>query len=127
KVYLYPARFVEGGRHSNVLQKRGSVGVRLGAAVLVLVWAPGALADQPSKLYKEGRKAERAGEMARAFLLYSQAAALAPGKNTYWLRSQAVRTRAALQSRISLPTSESDATPARPDAPQPDQPITAKD
>src|SRR5438876_10916628 len=33
--------------------------------------------------------------MARAYLLYSQAAALAPQQKIYWLRSQAVRTRAA--------------------------------
>ncbi len=45
--------------------------------------------------------------MARAYLLYSQAAALAPTKNAYWLKSQAVRTRAALQSKISISDSDS--------------------
>jgi general secretion pathway protein D len=110
-----------------VLTKRRKVGVCLPAAVVALVCASGALADQASNLYKQGRKAERAGEMARAYLLYSQAAALAPKKNTYWLRSQAVRTRAALQSRISPPVSEGDSTADIADEPAPADPITAKD
>ena len=36
--------------------------------------------------------------MAQAYLLYSEAAAMAPNNKTYWLRSQAVRTRAALEA-----------------------------
>jgi len=63
--------------------------------------------------------------MARAYLLYSQAAALAPQQKIYWLRSQAVRTRAALQSKISLPASESDSEDA--DEPEPSQPVTPKE
>jgi hypothetical protein len=50
------------------------------------------------KLYKEAREAERAGKFQKAYLLYSQAAVLDPGNRTYWLRSQAVRTRAALEA-----------------------------
>jgi hypothetical protein len=80
-------------------------GSALLATILVLVYPFLAAADQASKLYKEGRKAERKGEMAHAWLLYSQAAALAPKKSLYWLRSQAVRTRAALQSQVSIPPS----------------------
>lgn len=76
------------------------------AVVIALLAAPGALADEASKLYKKGRKAEREGEMAKAYLLYSKAAALAPKKKTYWLRSQAVRTRAASQSKFEVPPLE---------------------
>lgn len=69
----------------------------------LLVWlaAAGALAAAPpaAKLYKEGLRAEQNGKMARAYLLYSQAAALDPSNQMYWLRSQAVRTRAALEAR----------------------------
>jgi general secretion pathway protein D len=45
--------------------------------------------------------------MALAYALYSQAAALEPGKRTYWLRSQSVKSRAAMQAKpvpvFSLP------------------------
>jgi len=57
-------------------------------------------ASEAGKLYKEGQKAELAGEMARAYLLFSRAAALEPNNQMYWLKSQALRTRAALQSKV---------------------------
>ncbi len=71
-----------------------------------MVWLvlAGALAGQgPSgnDLYLRGRRAERAGHMAEAYLLYSQAAAMSPQNKTYWLRSQAVRTRAALEAKVT--------------------------
>ena len=78
--------------------------------VMALAFALEAHASQASNLFKQGRKAERNGEMAKAYLLYSEAAALAPKNNTYWLKSQAVRTRAALQSKTSLPASEADSS-----------------
>ena len=59
---------------------------------------PPAALDRAAKIYDEGRKAERAGQMARAYLLYSQAAALNPSNQLYWLKSQAVQSRAALES-----------------------------
>jgi general secretion pathway protein D len=37
--------------------------------------------------------------MSQAYLLYSQAAALDPKNKTYWLRSQAVRSRAAMEAK----------------------------
>lgn len=55
------------------------------------------------KLYEEGRREERAGHMARAYLLYSQAAGLEPENQLYWLRSQAVQSRAALESPPKAP------------------------
>ncbi len=58
-------------------------------------------ANEPSAevLYKRGRSAEKAGHMAQAYLLYSEAAAMEPNNLTYWLRSQAVRSRAALEAK----------------------------
>jgi general secretion pathway protein D len=105
--------------------------VSLVAVLIALAAAPGALGDEASKLYKQGRKAERSGEMAKAYLLYSKAAALAPKKQIYWLRSQAVRTRAALQSKFELPASGSgaDSVEGDPEATEqgPAEPITEKD
>ena len=59
------------------------------------------LADDPApwELYEQGRAAEKAGHMSQAYLLYSQAAALDPKNKTYWLRSQAVRSRAAMEAK----------------------------
>jgi type II secretory pathway component GspD/PulD (secretin) len=51
------------------------------------------------ELYESGRDAEKKGHMAQAYLLYSEAAALEPRNQTYWLRSQAVRSRAALEAK----------------------------
>ena len=61
------------------------------------------LADDPSaaELYKRGREAEKKGHMAQAYLMYSEAAAKDPNKRIYWQRSQAVRSRAALESKVT--------------------------
>src|SRR5438552_4462172 len=86
--------------------------VRIPALIVCLlaVWPLAAdnaqkTADSAQKLYDEARKAERSGQMARAYLLYSQAAALAPQNELYRLRSQAVEGRAALQSPPKAPVS----------------------
>jgi general secretion pathway protein D len=42
--------------------------------------------------------------MAEAYLLYSQAAAMSPQNKAYWQRSQAVRTRAALEAKVAPPS-----------------------
>jgi len=55
-----------------------------------------------ARIYEEARQAERAGQMTRAYLLYSQAAALEPTNQFYWLKSQAVQSRAALESPPKL-------------------------
>src|SRR5207244_5728328 len=55
-------------------------------------------------LYLRARKAERAGHMAEAYLLYSQAAAMSPENKIYWQRSQAVRTRATLEAKVAPAT-----------------------
>ena len=61
--------------------------------------------QQPSAndRYLAARRAERAGHMAEAYLLYSEAAAMDPNNKMYWLRSQAVRTRAALEAKVAPP------------------------
>ncbi|MBI1790483.1 MAG: hypothetical protein HYR60_23365, partial [Acidobacteria bacterium] len=69
--------------------------------LILAVCLPAAAGPSASQFYRQGRQAERSGEMARAYLLYSQAAALAPNKKSYWLRSQAVRSRAALQAKVT--------------------------
>jgi Flp pilus assembly secretin CpaC len=69
-------------------------------AVLALAASLAAQSQTAADVFLRGRKAERAGHMAEAYLLYSQAAAMAPENKTYWLRSQAVRTRAALETKV---------------------------
>jgi len=61
------------------------------------------MADDPSAatLYKRGRKAEKQGHMAQAYLMYSEAAAKQPNNLLYWQRSQAVRSGAALEAKAS--------------------------
>ncbi len=66
------------------------------------------LADGPSaaQLYEKGRKAEKAGRMAEAYVMYSEAAALEPKNETYFWRSQAVRSRAALEAKATPQAAE---------------------
>jgi len=68
--------------------------------LLACLLVPLLLADGPaaSELYEKGLKAEKAGHIAEAYLLYSQAYAQDPDNRTYWLRSQAVKSRAGLQA-----------------------------
>lgn len=81
--------------------------------LIVLALTAGLLRpDEAERIYKRGRKAERAGDMASAYLLYSEAAALQPAKQLYWLRSQAVRSRAALAARPGPAPRNTPADPA---------------
>jgi general secretion pathway protein D len=61
-----------------------------------------------SEVYEKARAAEKAGHMAEAYLLYSQASAMAPQNTMYWLRGQAVRTRAAQEAHV-MPAFDLDA------------------
>src|ERR1700722_14789778 len=111
---------------------RRRAGVCLIVAGIVCLGSPSIVfADQASKLYKAGRKAERKRDMVQAYLLYSEAAALAPQKKIYWLKSQAVRSRAGLQSKLALPASSGtdsiEETADLPDEPDPGSAITEKD
>ena len=71
----------------------------------LLGWIAAAMlcAQTPSaaELYARGRKAERAGHMAEAYLMYSQAAAMSPGTKLYWERSKAVEMRASLEAKTA--------------------------
>lgn len=96
--------------------------VRLILAGLLL--AAGILAGAEKtagRLFKEGRKAERAGDVVRAYLLYSQAAALEPENMSFWLRSQALRAHASVLAKPKLQPlarAESEAEVRREEAPK---------
>src|ERR1022692_361091 len=79
--------------------------VRIRVAIVWLALAAALPGQGPSgnDLYLQGRRAERGGHMAEAYLLYSQAAAMSPQNKTYWQRSLAVRTRAALEAKVAPP------------------------
>ena len=81
--------------------------VRWSVPILALLLAGCLAAEELSawELYEFGRDAEKKGHMAQAYLLYSEAAALEPRNQTYWLRSQAVRSRAALEAKPAPPVS----------------------
>jgi general secretion pathway protein D len=81
--------------------------VRWSVPILALLLAGCLAAEELSawELYEFGRDAEKKGHMAQAYLLYSEAAALEPRNQTYWLRSQAVRSRAALEAKPVPPVS----------------------
>ena len=81
---------------------------------LMLASMPASAQQSPGEIYSEARKAEKKGEMALAYALYSQAAALEPKNRTYWLRSQSVKRRAAMQAR-PLPTTLPDPAADSPD------------
>ena len=65
-----------------------------------------------AELYIRGRKAERAGRMAEAYLLYSQAAAESPNTKAYWQRAKAVESRAALETKAQPPALATVTAPA---------------
>jgi len=68
------------------------------------------LAADPSaaELFRRGRDAEKHGRMAEAYMAYSQAAAKDPQNRTYWLRSQQVRSRAALETTAAAAQTAAD-------------------
>ncbi len=68
----------------------------LGAADAPVAWSD----TSAWEVYERGREAEKAGRMTDAYIFYSQASAMAPKNQTYWLRSQAVRSRAALEAKV---------------------------
>jgi general secretion pathway protein D len=92
--------------------------------LICLLLAAFLAADEPSAwdLYERGRDAEKAGHMAEAYILYSEAAAKDPHNRSYWQRSQAVRMRASLQSMplpAEVPTDQMEVLPEAPDKPIP--------
>jgi hypothetical protein len=55
------------------------------------------------QLYKDAQQAERAGQTARAYVLYAQAAAADPANLSYWERAQALRPIASLLKQTAPP------------------------
>jgi general secretion pathway protein D len=74
--------------------------VRILLVLAELCLVTGAWATEASDLYRDGRKAEKAGHIAQAYLLYSEAAALDPGNHLYWLRSEALKTGAMMEGKV---------------------------
>jgi general secretion pathway protein D len=52
------------------------------------------------QLFKDGLKAEKAGQTVRAYLLYAEAAAADPSNLAYWERAQATRPLASLMNGV---------------------------
>lgn len=67
---------------------------RLFCVLLVAILAGGA--DNAALLFQQAQKAERAGQITRAYLLYAEAAAADPKNLVYWERAQALRPMASL-------------------------------
>ena len=83
--------------------------VRTFPLLLALTLTTGLWASEASKLYREARQAEKAGQVARAYLLYSEAAALEPDNHLYWARTVALQARAALASKAMPPVAPAEA------------------
>jgi general secretion pathway protein D len=67
-----------------------------GLAVLILAPALAWAASQAEQLFEQGQKAERAGDPARAYVYYTQAAVADPGNLKYWSRAEALRPMAGI-------------------------------
>jgi general secretion pathway protein D len=79
--------------------------MRIRVSFVAMLLAVRLLAQDPQEpsaweLYERGRDAEKAGHMAQAYLYYAEASAKDPRNKTYWNRTQAVQSRAALESKL---------------------------
>ena len=74
-------------------------------ALLLLIASTlcGGSPQEARRLFREGQKAERAGQLAQAYVLYTRALAEDPGNLDYWLRGQALRVPARMLSDQVLP------------------------
>lgn len=77
--------------------------VRLISIALLAAGLLSAAGPDAKQLAKDAEKAERAGDAVRAYLLYSQAAVADRSNRIYWARAQALRAKAEVQSKTSLP------------------------
>src|SRR5262245_63975101 len=91
-------------------RRRRLLFVRTRVAILCVIAVCLRAADPPPlnwanltapQIFERGRAAEKAGRMAEAFLLYSQASAMDPRNQEYWLRAQFARSRAAVESGVA--------------------------
>jgi len=98
----------------------GRHGVRLGVklfglpAYLMMVCALASAASKPAsttppnaeQLFKDAQKAEHAGEIVRAYVLYAEAAAADPSNVEYWKHAQALRPLATLMKETPGPPTD---------------------
>ena len=105
------------------------IGVAVGALMMVGLAMPNFAMGQakgqddgPSAwdLYEQGRAAEKSGHMAQAYMYYMEASAMEPRNRTYWLRGQAVQSRATMEAK-PMPAESGDIAanepPLEPDTP----------
>ena len=77
------------------------MGLRAILIGLVTIGMVCAQTESAADVYAQGKKAERAGHMSEAYLLYSRAAAMSPNTKLYWQRAKAVEMKAALESHTA--------------------------
>jgi general secretion pathway protein D len=108
-------------RHRYLAHPRGLLIGALLAALSGGALSIGAAEPSASELFKRGRRFEKKGDLAQAYLLYSQAAAVDPSHRQYWLRAEALRTKASIQANV-MPALQAAAPPAaaEPKAPLPE-------
>ncbi len=94
---------------------------------MLLLCAGLACAGDGRTLARDARKAERKGDWARAYLLYSQAAAADPDNRAYWARAQALRSRALSGATVATTTTSEPAEKPAADSDSMLGTITAKD
>lgn len=104
--------FIHAGRAAIVLTL-----VRLACFILCLTaaWVCLAASDEAVELYWKAQQAEHKGDIVRAYVFYTQAAALDPHNWTYWMRSQALRAPALLQAKKNLPVAGQPPKPLTPE------------
>ncbi|MBY0504258.1 MAG: hypothetical protein K2X03_10125 [Bryobacteraceae bacterium] len=68
-----------------------------------LILTLAAWAETPQQIYKRARKAEKQGDILRAYALYTQASFLDPKNPEYEGRSMALRTTALGDAKVTLP------------------------
>jgi general secretion pathway protein D len=81
----------------------------------------------PWKLYIKGWAAEKAGRMTEALILYSQASAMEPNNLDYWIRAQAVRSRASVEAHKAAPLDVTFTGKAEPEEERQAEPATPRD
>jgi hypothetical protein len=78
------------------------MGVRIRILMLVGLWALAACrAEEAGSIRSQAAKAEKAGDTVRAYLLYSQAAAMDASDRRSWAKSLALRRRAVLAANLT--------------------------
>jgi general secretion pathway protein D len=90
-------------------------GICVPVLLLVLAAAMAGAGEDARRLFQQGQKAERAGDIVRAYVLYSQAVAGDPYNLEYWRRKELLRVPATLRLRPAAATAEvkSEATAAK--------------